>query len=255
MMKDKIILEIKNLKKSYGNKKIIREVICGVEFSIEEGDFCAIMGPSGSGKTTLLNLIGGIDTADEGSIVVNGEDIVNLSKNEMAFFRRNHIGIVYQDFNLIDSLNVKENMILPLHLEDLTVEEIVDAVEEISSLFGISDILEKHIYEISGGEQQRVAICRAMINNPDILLADEPTGNLDSKTAQIVMRDFIKLNEEKKSTIIMVTHDAVSASFCKEVMFFKDGLITQRIKREDTREGFYRQILTELNRQGNNGYE
>lgn len=254
-MKIKSALEIKNLKKSYINKKTPLEVVRNISFSVGEGNFCAIMGPSGSGKTTLLNLIGGIDTADQGSILIDGEDLTKMSKNETSFFRRNHIGIVYQDFNLIDSLNVKENILLPMPLESLTVEEINSAVETVSNLLGINQLLDKPVYEISGGEQQRVAICRAMINRPNILLADEPTGNLDSKTAQAVMRCFVKLNQDNNSTILMVTHDATSASYCKEVLFFKDGKITRKISSEDKREYFYKHILEELEQQESYGNE
>ena len=176
-------LEVNNLNKTYITKGISNEVIGNITFSIEDGKFCAIMGPSGSGKTTLLNLIAGIDNASKGRIIIGGTDITNISKNEIALFRRDHIGVVYQDFNLIDSLDVKENIILPMHLEELSPDEINETAEKVADVLGIRKLLNKQVYEISGGERQRTAICRAVINNPGLLLADEPTGNLDSKAA------------------------------------------------------------------------
>jgi ABC-type lipoprotein export system ATPase subunit len=245
-------LEVNNLNKTYITKGISNEVIGNITFSIEDGKFCAIMGPSGSGKTTLLNLIAGIDNASKGRIIIGGTDITNISKNEIALFRRDHIGVVYQDFNLIDSLDVKENIILPMHLEELSPDEINETAEKVADVLGIRKLLNKQVYEISGGERQRTAICRAVINNPGLLLADEPTGNLDSKAACAVMESFVKLNRERDSTIIMVTHDAVSASYSNEVIFFKDGMITNRISRAGSREIFYKRILAELDRQGDN---
>lgn len=246
------ILEIADLYKTYCTKKIKHEVIHDISFSVDVGDFYAIMGPSGSGKTTLLNLIAGIDNVSRGSIIIDGQDITCMQQNELALFRRDHIGVVYQDFNLIDSLNVKENIILPMHLEEISPEEIDDAVDSVSGILGINALLDKQVYEISGGEQQRTAICRAIINEPNILLADEPTGNLDSKATRAVMESFARLNREHNSTIIMVTHDAVSASYSDKVVFFKDGKIISGIKKADTREAFYKKIIAELDRQGDN---
>lgn len=249
-MKNDIVLKVSGVNKRYGNKGSLLNVINGVSLSIKRGEFCAIMGPSGSGKTTLLNLLAGIDDVDEGTIIINEEDVTKLCRNDMALFRRDHIGIVYQDFNLIDSLNVKENIVLPMHLEELTVDEADVSVNGIATMLGIRKLLDKPVYEISGGEQQRVAICRAIINNPDILLADEPTGNLDSKSAHIVMNCFAELNQKNNSTIIMVTHDVTSASYCKKVLFFKDGSVIREINNTATRGSFYKQILAELDKYG-----
>jgi len=245
------LLEVQNLKKSYTTRNRINQVIRGMSFTIDTGEYCAIMGPSGSGKTTLLNIMAGIDDADSGSVSISDEDIVQLSKSEMTLYRRDHIGVVYQDFNLIDSLTVKENIALPMHLEMMEPEEIDESIEGVAQRLGIKHLLNESIYEISGGELQRAAICRAIINKPDILLADEPTGNLDSKSTEDVMKCFTKLNSENGITILMVTHDVFSASFCKKVIFLRDGDITHEIERgSETREQFYKKILTELDVQG-----
>jgi len=199
----------------------------------------------------LLNIIAGIDDADSGSVFIADEDIIQLSKREMTLYRRDHIGVVYQDFNLIDSLNVKENIAIPMHLEIMEPEEIDKSIEGLAQQLGIGKLLNESIYEISGGELQRAAICRAIINKPDILLADEPTGNLDSKSTEDVMKCFSKLNADNGITILMVTHDVFSASFCKKVIFLRDGDITHNIERgDDTREQFYKKILVELDVQG-----
>lgn len=245
------LLDVHGLKKSYTTQNRVHQVISGMSFSVNSGEFCAIMGPSGSGKTTLLNIIAGIDDADSGRVFIADDDIVQMNKSEMTLYRRDHIGVVYQEFNLIDSLTVKENIALPMHLEMMEPEEIDESIENVAQQLGIGKLLNESIYEISGGELQRAAICRAIINKPDILLADEPTGNLDSKSTEDVMKCFSKLNAENGITILMVTHDVFSASFCKKVIFLRDGNITHKIERgDDTREQFYKKILTELDVQG-----
>lgn len=244
---NKTLLKVSHLMKSYYHKGVITEATRDVSFGVPQGEFCVIMGSSGGGKTTLINLISGVDRADSGDIFINDELVTNLSLEELALFRRNNIGIVFQDFNLIDSLNVTENIILPMHLDKMAPGEVVSKANDIMEKFDILELKDKWIYELSGGEQQRVAICRALINNPQIILADEPTGNLDSSSSSGVMKCFKKLNKSG-ITILMVTHDPASASYGDRILYFQDGTITCEITRKGTREDFYKEILQELSK-------
>jgi len=239
------VLRAENLVKIYGGKGKVNNTnaLNGINLTIESGDFVAIMGPSGSGKTTLLNILSGIDKATSGSIEISGESINQMSKNELSLFRRQHLGFVFQEFNLLDSLTLKENVMLPMILDHKDLDEMETKTHEIMSMFGIDDIMDKYPYAISGGQQQRTSISRAIINDPDIIFADEPTGNLDSKSSKVVMECFEKLNRDNKSTILVVTHDPFAASYCHKVVFIKDGLINREIIRKDDKRSFSKVIL------------
>jgi putative ABC transport system ATP-binding protein len=239
------VLRAENLVKIYGGKGKVNNTnaLNEINLTIESGDFVAIMGPSGSGKTTLLNILSGIDKATSGSIEISGESINQMSKNELSLFRRQHLGFVFQEFNLLDSLTLKENVMLPMILDNIDLDEMETKTHEIMSMFGIDDIMDKYPYAISGGQQQRTSISRAIINDPDIIFADEPTGNLDSKSSKVVMECFEKLNRDNKSTILVVTHDPFAASYCHKVVFIKDGLINREIIRKDDKRSFSKVIL------------
>ena len=215
-----------------------------VDFSIAEGEMVAVMGTSGCGKTTLLNVISGIDFADSGEIVIDRINLSAISWREMGEFRRNHIGIIFQNFNLLDSLNAEENIMVPLMLNELDYDLAYARIEEIAKDIGIEDILKKRIYELSGGQQQRVAICRAIVNHPRFLLADEPTGNLDSLSSGKVMECLTKINREKGMTILMVTHDQQIANYCQRVIVMEDGRVRYILNNDDD---LYRQ-LAEISR-------
>lgn len=249
-----MILKVDNLKKNYSIKASNKDknksyasktnALNGINLKIEKGEFVGIMGPSGSGKTTLLNILSGIDKATSGSVEIMEQDINKMSRNEMTLFRRNHLGFVFQDFNLLDSLTLRENIMLPLSLECKEAEKIEEKINSVMEMFDIMVIKDKYPYVVSGGEQQRTAISRAIINDADIIFADEPTGNLDSKASNIVMKYFTKLNSSKKSTILVVTHDPFTASYCNRIIFIKDGLVNMEItKGVESRKEFFNKIL------------
>ncbi|WP_238651973.1 ABC transporter ATP-binding protein [Paenibacillus piscarius] len=240
-----VVLEVKEVKKVYGvqNGEHSTVALDSVSFNVEKGDFIGIMGPSGSGKTTLLNILSGIGKPTYGDVYIGGQNITSMDKNQMALFRRQHLGFVFQEFNLMDSLTLKENVMLPMILDKRDKEQMENKSEEIMKLLGIDEIAGKYPYNISGGQQQRVAVSRALINDPDIIFADEPTGNLDSKSSTAVMKCIEKMNQERDSTILMVTHDAFAASFCKKIIFIKDGAISMEIVSSGVRKEFFDQIL------------
>ncbi|GAA0778916.1 ABC transporter ATP-binding protein [Clostridium subterminale] len=239
------VLEISNLSKVYGNK-ILFSALNNISFSIEEGEFVGIMGPSGSGKTTLLNMISTVDKPTSGEITIKNKNPLKLQGDELALFRRRELGFVFQDFNLLDTLTVGENIVLPLTLDGIPVKKQDDELNRISKILGIEDLLNKRTFEISGGESQRTAIARALIHNPTLVLADEPTGNLDSKAAKTVMELFEQVNKKERVTTIMVTHDPLSASYCSRILFIKDGAIYNEIYRGDSRQQFYQEIIDVL---------
>lgn len=239
------VLEISNLSKVYGSK-ILFSALNNISFSIEEGEFVGIMGPSGSGKTTLLNMISTVDKPTSGEITIKNKNPLKLQGDELALFRRRELGFVFQDFNLLDTLTVGENIVLPLTLDSISVKKQDDELNRISKILGIEDLLNKRTFEISGGESQRTAIARALIHNPTLVLADEPTGNLDSKAAKIVMELFEQVNKKERVTTIMVTHDPLSASYCSRILFIKDGAIYNEIYRGDSRQQFYQEIIDVL---------
>ncbi|WP_251860973.1 ABC transporter ATP-binding protein [Clostridium sp. Marseille-Q2269] len=244
-----VVIEAKNLVRNYEiNGNNLKEqnkvkVIKGLDLLVEEGDFIAIMGKSGCGKTTLMKLLGFIENLTSGDIIFKGKSTREFGEDEIADIRRKEIGFVFQDFYLMDSLTVKENIMLPMILDGEETNKMLSATEGLAKHFEISDLLNKNAYELSGGEKQRVAICRALINEPELILADEPTGNLDSKSAQIVIDSFMNINKDMKKTIIIVTHDAEIASYCKKVIFLKDGNIIGNIDKKYKREEFYNHII------------
>ncbi|WP_419727660.1 ABC transporter ATP-binding protein [Terrisporobacter petrolearius] len=239
------ILNIKNLKKVYG-KKVISTALNNISFVIDDGEFVGIMGPSGSGKTTLLNLISTIDKPTSGTITLRGENILKIKGEDLALFRRRELGFVFQDFNLLNTLTIGENMILPLTLDNVDLKEQENRLNKVSKILGIENLLDKRTYEVSGGQAQRTAIGRALINNPTLVLADEPTGNLDSASARDVMEYLEKINKEEKVTTMMVTHDPLAASYCNRILFIKDGEIYNEIYKGENRIQFYQEIIDVL---------
>ncbi|GCD10753.1 ABC transporter ATP-binding protein [Clostridium tagluense] len=239
------ILQIKKLTKVYNAFKDAKEVIAlnEVSFNVDKGEFIGIMGPSGSGKTTLLNILSGIDKATSGEVHINGQNIIKMKKDELALFRRRKVGFIFQDFNLLDSLNIKENIAFPLIIDKVNPKEIEQRAKDIMKYLGIEELQNKYPYNISGGEKQRTAAARALICEPSVIFADEPTGNLDSKSSKSIMTTFKNMNEEKSSTVIMVTHDAFAASFCKRIIFIKDGAIKLEIVSAGDRNKFFDKIL------------
>lgn len=241
------VLKVNNLKKYYGSNNNITKALNNISFTVNDNEFVAIMGASGSGKTTLLNTISTIDSVTSGNIIINGVDITDLSEEELSNFRKENLGFVFQDFNLLDTLTIKENIALSLIINKEDKSKIDDLVLDISKKLGISDILNKYPYEVSGGQKQRCACARALINNPKLILADEPTGALDSRNARVLLETFKEMNEELNSTILMVTHDAFSASFASRVLFIKDGeIFNEIIKGKKTRGEFYDEIIDVL---------
>ena len=239
------ILKIENLEKYYGNKSNLTKAIDGLSFGVNEGEFVGIMGASGSGKTTLLNCISTIDTATAGHIFIDGQDLTTLKSKDVAKFRREKLGFIFQDFNLLDTLTASENIALALSINGVNPKEIEPKVQDIAKKLDIFGVLEKYPYEMSGGQKQRVASARAVVTNPRLVLADEPTGALDSKSAGKLLETFEKLNSELNSTILMVTHDAVSASYCQRIIFIKDGKIFNEIRKgDDSRQEFFNRIIS-----------
>lgn len=251
------ILNARNLTKVYGseNGEESTRALNRISFSVDSGEFVGIMGPSGSGKTTLLNILSGIDNLTSGQVSIDNRDICEMSKNELALFRRKEIGYVFQDFNLLDSLTLKENIMLPMILDNKSADDMEKKASELMKLFEISNIANKYPYNISGGQQQRVAVSRALINNPSIIFADEPTGNLDSKSSKGIMECFDKMNTELKATILVVTHDVFAASFCNRVIFIKDGQIHTEIVKKGTRKEFLESIFNSLAVLGGENYD
>lgn len=243
----KTILQAKNVQKIYGSKENQYKALEDINLKIKEGEFIGIMGPSGSGKSTLLNILSTIDTPTSGDVTIADQNIVRMKEEELSDFRRKQLGFIFQDYNLLDTLTVKENILLPLALSKVPAKEIKERVEEIADTFGIRDILNKYPYHISGGQKQRTAASRAIVANPSLILADEPTGALDSKSATSLLESLTALNEKNQSTIMMVTHDAFAASFCKRILFIKDGMIFAEIhKMQKSREEFFQKILDVL---------
>lgn len=224
------ILELKNIKRTYKTKCVVTEVLKGIDFSVEAGEFVAIMGESGAGKTTLLNVIATFDKPTSGSVILNGKEISTLKNSEISTFRRNKLGFVFQDFNLLDQFNNRDNIYLPLVLSNQKPQLMQERLDQIKDQLGISELLNKYPYEISGGQKQRVAIARAIITKPDLVLADEPTGSLDSTSSEIILNMFAKINQAGQ-TIMMVTHSLRAASFAKRILFIQDGIVYHEIYR------------------------
>ncbi|MGE6832901.1 ABC transporter ATP-binding protein [Priestia megaterium] len=240
------ILEAREIKKVYKTKYRAYPVLKNISLDVEEGDFVAIMGPSGSGKSTLLNVLSSLDIPSEGDIKVGGTTLTGMKEEQLGIYRREHIGFIFQNYNLLDHLTIEENILLPAALKKGDKKGVQNKLQTFAEELEVTKFLTKYPYEVSGGQQQRAAIIRALINNPALLFADEPTGNLDSKSAQNVLHTLNALNEKYKTTILMVTHDSVAASFCNRVIFLKDGEIVHEMKRcqlEDTSK-FNQRILS-----------
>ena len=238
------VLEVKNVEKYYGSKSNLTKAIDNISFCVQKGEFVGIMGASGSGKTTLLNCISTIDKVTAGHIIINGEDITKLKGNKLNKFRREELGFIFQDFNLLDTLTIYENIAIALTIQKVNAKEIDNRVKKIAKQLDIEGILNKYPYQVSGGQKQRCASARAIITNPQIVLADEPTGALDSKSAKQLLTNFEYLNKELKATILMVTHDAFTASYANRILFIKDGKIfNELIKGNDTRKQFFEKII------------
>lgn len=239
------VLKVENVEKYYGNKGNLTKALDNISFTVDKGEFVGIMGASGSGKTTLLNCISTIDRVTSGHIQVNDKDITNLKGNELNKFRREDLGFIFQDFNLLDTMTAYENIALALSIQGKNSREIENRVNAIAGQLGIAEVLKKYPYQMSGGQKQRVASARAVVTNPSLILADEPTGALDSKAARLLLENLSYLNEEVSATILMVTHDAFTASYASRIIFIKDGQIFTELRRgeEESRKSFFNKII------------
>lgn len=245
MINEKEILRAEGLKRTYLVNETKIEVLKGINLTINSQEFIAIMGKSGSGKTTLLKLLGMLDRPTEGKVFFKGEDSNFIRGDRLAKIRRCELGFIYQDYYLMDSLSVRENIMLPKILDHSSVEESMEESEKLADIMGVRTLMDKRTFELSGGEKQRVAICRALINHSDLILADEPTGNLDSASSETVMEYLHMINKDMKKTVVLVTHDAYVASFCNRVIFVKDGMIEVELKKTEGQDEFCDQIMKE----------
>ncbi|MGL4819298.1 MAG: ABC transporter ATP-binding protein [Bacilli bacterium] len=250
------ILNVVNVTKSYGTKQNQVQVLDHLSFDVDKGEFVGIMGPSGSGKTTLLNCISTIDSVSTGEIHINEKDITRLKRSALEKFRRDELGFIFQDFNLLDTLTAYENIALALSIQGVPAEQIRTTVSNVAEKLEISHILNKFPYEVSGGQKQRIASARAIVTNPSLVLADEPTGALDSKSARLLLESFESLNKELQTTILMVTHDAFTASYAHRILFIKDGKIFKELHRgAKERKIFFNELMevvTELGGESSN---
>lgn len=250
------ILMARKVRKVYGNRFNEQEVLKGIDLEVEEGEFVGIMGASGSGKTTLLNVLCSIDKLTEGVIEINGRNLQQMKERQLAAFRRDELGFIFQDYNLLDTLTVKENILLPLSIKKVDKGEAEERLQQLVNILGIRETLNKYPNQISGGQKQRTSAARALVTNPTIVFADEPTGALDSKSATALLENLSTINEKSKVTIMMVTHDAVAASFCSRVLFLKDGQIFTELYRGDqSRSAFFQSILHTQSVLGGDGFE
>ena len=238
------ILNVENIEKYYGNKDNITKAIDNISFKVNKGEFVGIMGPSGSGKTTLLNCISTIDTISTGNITINNKDITKLKSKALDKFRQDELGFIFQDFNLLDTLTAYENIALALTIKGEKTSNIDEKIKKVAKYLDIEMVLNKYPYQMSGGQKQRVASARAIVTDPSLILADEPTGALDSKSSRLLLERFESLNEELQATILMVTHDAFTASYAHRILFIKDGKIFTEISRgKDSRKEFFNRII------------
>lgn len=244
MSEQKTVLYAQNVQKSFGTRGNVQEVLKGINLHVAEGEFVGIMGPSGAGKTTLLNVLATIDRSTAGTILIDGEDISKMKDARLSAFRRDKLGFIFQDYNLLDTLSVKENILLPISLGKVNKKEAAQRFTDIANILGIAELANKYPYEISGGQKQRTSAARALINEPTMVFADEPTGALDSKSAASLLKTLEDVNKERAVTIMMVTHDAIASSYCSRVVFLKDGMIYSELYRGDkARQAFFQEIL------------
>lgn len=238
------ILQVRNIEKYYGGKENVTKALDGVSFDIAKGEYVGIMGASGSGKTTLLNCISTIDTVTSGHIFIGGADATEIPRKALAAFRRDRLGFIFQDFNLLDTLTAFENIALALSIQKVPAGMIPGEVKAVAQKLQIEHVLQKYPYQLSGGEKQRAAAARAIVTKPDLILADEPTGALDSKSARMLLQSMETLNAELSATILMVTHDAFTASYCRRILFIKDGrLFNELVRGNNTRKDFFNRII------------
>lgn len=239
----KKIVEIKNLVKEYGTKDFQTKALKGIDLTVYENDFLAIMGPSGSGKTTLLNILSTIDKPTLGSVMLDEKDITKISNKELSKLRREKIGFIFQDYNLLDTMSLQDNIALPLSLSGVSGKVCIRKTNELAAMFGLSEHLKKYPYQLSGGQKQRGAACRALITEPEIIFADEPTGALDSKSSRELLECLRQVNEKSKATILMVTHDPYCASYAKDVYILSDGCMKCKVSKGSSRKEFYDRIV------------
>lgn len=238
------ILSVEKIEKYYGNKDNVTKAIDNISFKVDEGEFVGIMGPSGSGKTTLLNCISTIDNVTTGKIMINNSDITRLKSKSLDKFRQNELGFIFQDFNLLDTLTAYENIALALTIKGEKSSKIDEKIQAVAKYLDIEQVLSKYPYQMSGGQKQRVGSARAIVTDPSLVLADEPTGSLDSKSARLLLERFESLNKDLKATILMVTHDAFTASYARRILFIKDGKIfIELVRGNDSRKEFFTKIM------------
>lgn len=238
------VLECRDLEKYYGNKDTVTKAIDGISFEVKSGEYLGIMGPSGSGKTTILNCVSTIDRVSAGHIYIGGQDLTSLPSKKLSKFRREQLGFIFQDSNLLDTLTGFENIALSLTITNCSARTVKEQVNRIAKELSITEVLDKFPYQMSGGQKQRVAAARAIVSNPSLVLADEPTGALDSKSARVLLESFEVINTQMNGTILMVTHDSFAASYCKRILFVKDGKVYQELIRGDkTRREFFSDII------------
>lgn len=242
-MNEKKVVEIKNLMKSYGTKGFSTKVLKGIDLEICQNDFIAIMGPSGSGKTTLLNILSTIDKPTQGTVLLDGKDITRASNKELSKIRRDKIGFIFQDYNLLDTMTLQDNIVLPLSLNGVSGRTCIEKADKFCAMFGLKDHMKKYPYQLSGGQKQRGAACRAFITDPEIIFADEPTGALDSRSSKDLLECLRAANDSGSAAILMVTHDAFSASYAKDVYILNDGQMQCRLSRGSDRKEFYNRIV------------
>lgn len=246
------ILQISDLKKVYGFRGNHYPALNGLDLAVGKGEFLGVMGPSGSGKTTLLNIIATIDRGSRGVVMINGQDTQHMGKGNLTRFRREHLGFIFQDYNLLDTLTLRENICLPLSIANQPPAEIKARLSSVTQTFGLHDVLDKFPAQVSGGQKQRAAAARAIISNPSMVLADEPTGALDSSSARVLLQTLETMNQSMGITILMVTHDATAASFCNRIVFLKDGRLIHELRRAplQPRRAFFDQILAVVAQMG-----
>ena len=248
------VLDVRHIEKVYGARGNLTRALVDVSFTVMKGDFVGIMGASGSGKSTLLNCVSTIDAVTSGNVLVMGEDVTKLKSSKLTRFRREQLGFIFQDSNLLDTLTARENIALPLTISHVPAKEVLSRVEEVAGRLGIHETLDKYPYQLSGGQQQRVAAARALVTDPAIIMADEPTGALDSKNARLLLESFEAMNKSYQATVLMVTHDSFAASYTHRVLFIRDGRIFTELRRGDsTRQEFFDRIMEVVAMMGGEG--
>ena len=248
------VLEVRHIEKVYGSRQNVTHALNDVSFTVERGEFLGIMGASGSGKSTLLNCVSTIDAVTSGEVLIGGVDVTRMKPAKLTRFRREQLGFIFQDSNLLDTLTARENIALPLTISRVPAKEVLRRVDEVAGRLGIHEILEKYPYQMSGGQQQRVAAARALVTEPTVIMADEPTGALDSKNARLLLESLETMNERLQATVLMVTHDSFAASYTHRVLFIRDGRIFTELRRGDsTRQAFFERIMEVVAMMGGEG--